>query len=131
SPRVLGIVLANLVGNATKYIGAGRAGVRRVTLRMRDTGTRLQFEVEDNGPGLPSGKEQAGFEPFVRLSRSATGGVGLGLATVKGWVEAHGGAVGVVSAPTAGCKFWFQLPVAPGPDSPRRSVSNQSARAAS
>jgi signal transduction histidine kinase len=131
SSRVLAIVLTNLVGNATKYIGAGQGGVRRIIVRMRENGERLQFEVEDNGPGLPSGKEEAVFEPFVRLSRSPSGGIGLGLATVKRLVEAHGGTVGVVSMPSSGCKFWFQLPLAPSLERSRRPRSDQSARAAS
>jgi signal transduction histidine kinase len=131
SPRVLAIILSNLVSNATKYIGAGRGGVRRITLRMRETGARVQFEVEDTGPGLPSGKEDVVFEPFVRLSRNSDGGIGLGLATVKRLVEAHGGVVGVVSAPGTGCTFWFQLLQAPLPGTSRQPMPTPSASAAS
>jgi signal transduction histidine kinase len=110
SSRVLEIVLSNLVTNASKYIGEGRAGVRRVTVRARDQNDVLHFEVEDTGPGLPRGEERAVFEPFVRLSRGSGTGVGLGLATVKRLVDAHGGSVGVESFPGSGCSFWFELP---------------------
>jgi signal transduction histidine kinase len=110
SASVLGIVLSNLVRNAIKYMGAGRDGVRRVSIRVRRRDDRLRFEVEDTGPGLPRGTEKMLFEPFVRLSGASGQGVGLGLATVKRLVEAHGGAVGVESVPTRGCTFWFDLP---------------------
>ncbi|HEY3594361.1 MAG TPA: HAMP domain-containing sensor histidine kinase [Polyangiaceae bacterium] len=130
SARVLAIVLTNLVGNATKYIGAGSGGVKRVTLRTRENGSMLKFEVEDTGPGLPSGKEQAVFEPFVQLSRGS-GGIGLGLATVKRLIEAHGGLVGVTSATGSGCTFWFELPMATTAETPRQPVSTPSASAAS
>ncbi len=108
---VLSLVFANLVRNAVKYIGRGQEGVRRITLRGRDLGDRLCFEVEDTGPGLPPGTEARVFEPLFRLP-AATGkpGIGLGLATVKRLVEANGGAIGVVSAPGAGASFWFTLP---------------------
>jgi len=111
SPRVLSIVLANLVGNAAKYIDGGTQGARRITLRLEDREERLRFEVEDTGPGLPTGKESLVFQPFVRFSRSSKG-VGLGLATVKRLVEAHRGKVGVESVTGSGCRFWFELPKA-------------------
>jgi signal transduction histidine kinase len=111
SRSVLGIILSNLVHNAAKYIGEGREGSRRITIRVQDLHDgALRFEVEDTGPGLLPGTEGIVFEPFVRASASKTGGIGLGLATVKRLVEAHGGRVGVISDPGSGCRFWFELP---------------------
>ncbi len=109
---VLSVVVANLVRNAVKYIGGGRDGLRRITVREREADACLRFEVEDTGPGLPPGAEARVFTPFVRLPE-ATGkpGIGLGLATVKRLVEANGGEVGVVSPPGAGACFWFTLPL--------------------
>jgi signal transduction histidine kinase len=118
SPSVLGIILSNLVHNAVKYIGAGARGARRIEIRTQSLGAAVRFEVEDTGPGLPPGSESIVFEPFVRASSSARGGIGLGLATVKRLVDAHGGQVGVVSSPGSGCLFWFELPAADDPYDP-------------
>jgi len=65
--------------------------------------------VQDTGPGIPSEKKGALFEPYVR-GESNQPGIGLGLATVKRLTEAHGGRVGVESSPGAGSTFWFELP---------------------
>jgi len=113
SSGVLGIVLSNLVRNAVKYIDGGSHGVRRITLRVHEQDRKLRFEVEDTGPGLPRGAKETVFEPFVRFSTAPSGGIGLGLATVKRLVEAHDGKVGVDSTPGRGCRFWFELPRAP------------------
>jgi signal transduction histidine kinase len=112
SPSVLGIILSNLVRNAIKYMGE-TGDLRRVTIRMRERDKWLHFEVEDTGPGLPRGSEDRVFEPFVQLSGTHTGGIGLGLATVKRLVESHGGRVGVHSIPGRGSRFRFDLPRAP------------------
>jgi len=112
SPSVLGIIVSNLVRNAIKYIGEN--DVRRVTVRLRERERFLQFEVEDTGPGLPRGTEDRVFEPFVRVSGAPTGGIGLGLATVKRLVDGHGGRVTVHSVPGKGCRFRFDLPRAAG-----------------
>jgi signal transduction histidine kinase len=125
SRGVLGIVIANLVRNAVKYIDGGSNGVRRITLRVNELERALRFEVEDTGPGLPPGAEETVFEPFVRFSTKASGGIGLGLATVKRLVEAHNGKVGVVSTPGRGCRFWFELPQPPRPGT---SLTTRSAK---
>ena len=52
------------------------------------------------------------FEPYVRGEGVTVPGLGLGLATVKRLVVAHGGAVGVESGPGEGACFWVELPLA-------------------
>jgi signal transduction histidine kinase len=122
-PGVLGVILANLVGNAVKYAADTSRPLRRVTLRAHREGPSLRFEVEDTGPGLPPGTEAQVFEPFVRAHHPSAGksGIGLGLATVKRFVEANGGKVGVDSHPGLGCCFWFTLPLAS--PAPREAVA--------
>jgi signal transduction histidine kinase len=114
SASVLSVILANLVGNALKYGSAVSEREPRVTLRCRSEDARVRFEVEDTGPGLPPGTEERVFEPFVQLEANRRGseGVGLGLATARRLVEAHGGEIGVTSRPGLGCCFWFILPAA-------------------
>jgi signal transduction histidine kinase len=125
SPTVLGIVLSNLVRNAVKYIGAGQSEARRITVRGQLRAGFLRIEVEDTGPGLPEGDELRVFEPFVRVARDVRDGIGLGLATVKRLVEAHGGAVGVHSEPGRGCRFWFDLPAMAGAALPSASSARE------
>ncbi|MFO0584868.1 MAG: ATP-binding protein [Anaeromyxobacter sp.] len=111
-----GIVLANLVGNAIRH--SPRGGEVRVRTRPVDGGEpggasgTVRFEVVDQGPGLTP--EQAGrvFERFYRVPGTQGPGAGLGLYIAREIVEAHGGAIGVESAPGRGCTFWFTLPAA-------------------
>jgi signal transduction histidine kinase len=109
TPGALTSVLANLVGNAVKYVDDGPR-TPRVLVRVRDQGERARIEVEDNGPGLPPGAEARIFEPFRRLTQSAKPGIGLGLATVKKIVEAYRGRIGVESKLGRGSTFWFEMP---------------------
>lgn len=109
SPGVLESLISNLGRNAIRYMG--NANVREIDIRVLDRGGRWRFEVEDTGPGIPGDQQHRIFEPHVQLTRSS--GIGLGLATVQRLVLAHGGTVGVRSAPGCGALFWFELPKAP------------------
>jgi len=120
TPGALTSVLANLVGNAVKYVGDDQR-TPRIVVRVRDQGDRARVEVEDNGPGLPPGAEQRIFEPFRRLTQSSKPGIGLGLATVKKIVEAYRGRIGVESKLGRGSTFWFEMPRATRvPEGPTR-----------
>ena len=106
----LSSLVSNLVRNAVKYVGDGPG--KQVRVRARATGAFVRIEVEDNGPGLPPTMESSVFEPYVRGPQNHQTGIGLGLATVKRVVEAHGGRVDVRSSPGAGCCFGVELPAA-------------------
>jgi two-component system sensor histidine kinase KdpD len=76
----------------------------------------LQVEVQDDGPGLPAGREQAIFEKFERgKAESGIAGIGLGLAICKAIVEAHGGRIWAENRAEGGARFVFTLPVEPTP----------------
>lgn len=107
---VLISVVANLVHNAIKYMG--ERAERRVDLRFAVVDRRLRIEVQDTGPGISPELGDRLFEPFTRGAGSRTEGVGLGLATVKRLVTAHGGRIAVWSAPDAGTRFDVELPCA-------------------
>jgi signal transduction histidine kinase len=114
-PCSIGVVTSivqNLVRNAIKYMGDGP--VKRVVVRVRALERVARLEVEDTGPGIPPEAQQTIFEPFVRVSPAKAAGTGLGLATVKRLVEAHGGRLGVQSKPDAGSLFWVELPLVSG-----------------
>jgi signal transduction histidine kinase len=112
SPGVLASILNNLVGNAFKYMGGRGRAMRKLVLRATHLKGSVRVEVEDSGPGLPPGLEEHIFEPYVRAPDNPHPGLGLGLATVKRFVEAHGGRVGVEHAPVEGTIFWFEMPIA-------------------
>ncbi|MFD7068454.1 sensor histidine kinase [Streptomyces sp. NPDC059913] len=99
-PTRLHQVLVNLLANARTHTPPGTT----VTTRVRpDAGrARVVLEVEDDGPGIPSGLLPHVFERFARgdASRSrGAGSTGLGLAIVQAVVAAHGGRVAVESVP--------------------------------
>lgn len=103
-PQRLSQALLNLLRNAAEHAGEGP-----VRLRVRAEPADWRFEVTDEGGGLPSGQEQAVFEPF-QTGSPGTGGTGLGLSIVRGIARAHGGESGVVNRPGRGATFWIRIP---------------------
>jgi len=118
SPGVLSVLLTNLVRNSLKYMGDSIERIVHVSVRARRA--TVLFEVEDSGPGVPEYLGDRIFEPYVRGKETAAkrSGIGLGLATVKRLVLAHGGSVGVRRSPLGGALFWFELPRAEGVSDP-------------
>jgi two-component system sensor histidine kinase KdpD len=100
-------VLANLVDNAVKYSPTGEEV--RVTAAARDG--VLDVEVSDKGPGIPADRQGVIFEKFGRAGSGTQPGTGLGLFIARSIVEAHGGTLGVRSAPGSGSTFVLTLPV--------------------
>jgi signal transduction histidine kinase len=66
--------------------------------------------VRDNGVGIPPDRLARIFDPYYT---TRAGGTGLGLATVKRIVEAHGGRIQVDSTPNVGSTFTLRFPVIP------------------
>ncbi len=102
------IVLANLVSNGIRHTSAGG----RVTAEAARLGERVRFEVADTGEGIAPEHQARIFEKFYRVPGARGGSVGLGLWISREIVEAHGGEMGVSSAPGQGSRFWFTLPAA-------------------
>jgi two-component system, OmpR family, sensor histidine kinase KdpD len=72
---------------------------------------RVCVTIDDHGPGLPKGREEAIFQMFERgRKEGATPGVGLGLAICRAIVEAHGGSIRGETRPQGGARFTFELP---------------------
>ena len=107
APR-LAQVFVNLLANANKYAPAGTV----IRIRGEVVPGHVLVRVEDEGPGLPPGSEDAVFERFFRSAGEEPGetGLGLGLAIVRSIVERHGGTV-VAEAPAAGCRLRVALPI--------------------
>lgn len=103
-------VLVNLLDNAFKHLPE-EGGL--VVVRTRPVGTRLRFEVQDNGRGIPPDGRDKLFQKFGQLGVAARYSTGLGLAFCRIAVEAHGGSIGVESELGAGATLWFELPTDP------------------
>jgi two-component system sensor histidine kinase KdpD len=106
-------VLSNLLENAARYTPPGT----EVTVRaVAVAGTNeVEVAVVDHGPGVAEGERERIFDEFYRPRVEGRGpvGTGMGLAIVKGIVEAHGGRIWVEPTPGGGATFAFRLPVAP------------------
>lgn len=102
-------VLINLIQNAIEAMES--AGILRIDAERN--GSMVKITVTDSGPGIPAGKEDRLFDPFIS---SKSGGMGLGLAISRTIVEAHGGKLWCTNAPGGGARFRFTLPVGEMPD---------------
>jgi two-component system, OmpR family, sensor kinase len=110
NPLALRRMVVNLVENALKY-------GERARLRLRAAGGRCVLEVDDDGPGIPEQLQEQVFEPFFRLESSRnrdTGGIGLGLATVRAIVLEHGGEIALGNRKGGGLRVTVSLPVVKG-----------------
>jgi two-component system, OmpR family, sensor kinase len=104
-------IARNLVSNAVKY-SAGRPSAH-VVVRVLAEGNDGVLEVTDNGPGMNEATRARLFQPFFRAPEArGLPGHGLGLATTKRLVEAHGGTIKVQSTPGAGTVVTVRLPLA-------------------
>ena len=108
-PHLLGRVLRHLLENAAIYTPPGS----RITLSSRRAGDRLEFCVEDNGPGIDALDLPLIFEKFYRGKRGAVAGKGsgMGLAITRAILAAHGGGIEATSVPGQGASFRFWVPL--------------------
>jgi two-component system, OmpR family, sensor kinase len=111
-------VITNLMSNALSHTPDGTPIDVRLLAHGPDgrlTVPSVTLEVDDHGSGLSKEQAERVFERFYRADQARgrkTGGAGLGLAIVAALVTAHGGAVGVDTAPGRGAMFWITLPLA-------------------
>ncbi len=105
-PVQIEVVLRNLIDNAFAAAGKSALAVRRVDVSASASLDSAMVTVSDSGAGVDA--EQAGrvFEPF---SSTKAAGMGLGLAVSRAIVEAHGGALDLLSARPA--VFRLRLPL--------------------
>jgi PAS domain S-box-containing protein len=106
-------VISNLLTNAAKYTDAG--GHIRLTVQAEELGVLIR--VADDGIGIATDALPSIFQMFSQLRPAlerSEGGLGIGLALVKGLVELHGGSVEARSAGSGrGSEFRVRLPRAP------------------
>lgn len=112
--QLLQSIAQNVLSNAVKY-SAGRPGAQ-VQVAVRRDGASALLEVQDNGPGMTPEVQAQLFQPFFRAPEARhIPGTGLGLATTKRLVEAHGGSIAVESQSGAGTTVRVRLPLGDAP----------------
>jgi signal transduction histidine kinase len=102
-------IMLNLLSNAVKFTPEG--GTVRVA--ARPNGSAVEIAVADSGVGIAAADQEAIFEEFKQVGSDYTKkaeGTGLGLALTRRFIELHGGAIRVASAPGKGSTFTFTLP---------------------
>jgi signal transduction histidine kinase len=129
-PTRLAQVVGNLLTNAVKF--TPRGGRATLTVGVTDAEHEAIVRVEDTGRGIAPHLLRRLFEPFTQADTSLDrqkGGLGLGLALVKGLVELHGGSVRASSdGPGKGATFTVRLPCEqPAPEDASRLTPTESA----
>lgn len=110
-------VLTNLIENAAKYSPDGSpVTVAARSVSIPDGAPELHISVTDRGPGIARDEQDRIFDKFYRIAGSSrrTSGTGMGLAIVKGLVQANGGHVIVESEVGHGSTFTVTLPLGEG-----------------
>ncbi|WP_236026826.1 sensor histidine kinase [Geomonas diazotrophica] len=108
-PRMVELLLTNLLSNAWKYSAAAQSARISVSAEQRDGKSFIR--VADNGAGFDIRHTERLFKPFQRLHRQDEfPGIGIGLATVQRIVNRHGGTIAADGEPGKGATFRFWLP---------------------
>ncbi len=109
-PSLLERAIANVIANAVAWSPASTS----VNVDAARIGDSIHLRVVDSGPGVRSEDRSRVFRPFQRLGdRSSQGGVGLGLAVARGFVEANGGEITLDDTPGGGLTVLIALPLTP------------------
>ena len=103
--KAIAEVVYNLLDNAAKYSPQDS----EIKIRVRRNENKIEFSVEDEGRGVAETEREKIFQKFYRGDKTAKG-FGMGLAIVRGIVEAHSGKIWIENG-KVGSKFVFDLPV--------------------
>lgn len=113
-PDAIEQILGNLISNVDKYAGYGKwISIQTEHLPEKNI---ARIIVEDHGPGIPTNKRRAVFEPFERLRSDLNEGVsgtGIGLTISRELADLHGGSLEVCPSYKNGARFILTLPLQP------------------
>ena len=101
-------VLQNLIHNAINYTPESTT----INIVIEPSEEHCKIIISDNGKGIPTEEISKIADKFYRLPNSKTGGSGLGLSIVKGFIEAHKGKMLIENNPTGGLKISLLIPAA-------------------
>jgi two-component system sensor histidine kinase KdpD len=99
-------IIQNLVLNAIQY--TPKKSVIKITAAHQSENCIIS--ISDTGNGFPESQIQFVFDKFYRLPNTKTGGSGLGLSIVKGFVEAHNGSISLKNNTNSGACFTITIP---------------------
>jgi signal transduction histidine kinase len=108
--RQLSRLVGNLLENAVRHARSS------VAVGLREDGSHVQLDVDDDGTGVPPAERARIFERFVRLEEARdrdSGGSGLGLAIVAEVTAIHGGTARVSGSKLGGARFTIRFPGQP------------------
>jgi two-component system, OmpR family, sensor kinase len=109
-PVMIATMIRNLLDNAVRFTPRGG----RVDIGVYREGGEAVVQIEDTGPGIPSGDIDRIFEPFFRGSRPSEDGTGLGLSIVKRTIDRLQGSVvleNIIGAEQTGLRATVRLPI--------------------
>ena len=109
-PVLITSALENVIRNASYYTEFGAT----VDIHLRVSGSRLEIQVRDHGPGIPDAMLDRIFDPFVRVDDArdrGSGGYGLGLAIAQRSIALHGGEIDAANHPGGGLQITIELPL--------------------
>lgn len=106
---LLRVLLQNLVANAVKFSAASGAAPL-IEIQAEELPGSWRLSVGDNGPGVAEDQRERVFELMERAGVQEVPGLGIGLATCRRIVEAHGGRIGIDESDLGGASVWVVLP---------------------
>ncbi len=113
--RRIEMVVRNLIENGLRYAGVDKEIEIVVLDERKRAESGLTVHISDEGPGLPAHLTERVFEQFYQIDEGrerSSGGIGLGLAICRGFIEAHGGRIWAENRTDGitGAVFSFWLP---------------------
>ncbi len=105
-------VFMNILNNAVQALSdhLDRIADPKIIVRTKAFADHIEFEIEDNGPGMPEHVKQKIFEPFF-TTKPVGKGTGLGLSIVYSIIENHKGTLEVNTVEGQGTTFIISLPI--------------------
>ena len=116
--KLLSRIIQNFLSNAFRYVNYSSKQAK-VLLGCRRQGNELSIQVFDNGPGIPTDKQQAVFEQFTQLAtKQIVGpkGLGLGLNIAKSLACILNHNISLKSQTNHGCLFSLSVPIVAAPE---------------
>ncbi len=106
APNAFRRTMTNLIENASRFAD-------NIYVCVRKSSGGAEIFIDDDGPGIPVAERVKVFRPFYRIEQSrnpGTGGVGLGMAIARDFVQGHGGEIKILDSPRGGAQIKIVLP---------------------